>query len=111
LLYFSAIEAVPVQNQAAAQKLLQKMQEPINEGRYGKGGRYRGRGRGRGRDREEEQAVFTLEEWEKRNFRNAPDTSRDEEMARQLQHQMDLEDYEVYMLFCFSFIINNTLIV
>ncbi|KAF3326973.1 Transmembrane protein 19 [Carex littledalei] len=84
-----AIEVVPVQNQAAAQKLLQKMQEP-NEGRYGRGGRHRGRGR----DREEEHPVFTLEEWEKRNSRNAPDTSRDEEMARQLQQQMDLEDNE-----------------
>lgn len=90
---------VPVQNQAAAQKLLQKMQEPINEGRYGRGGRHRGRGR----EREEEHPVFTLEEWEKRNSRNAPDTSRDEEMARILQQQMDLEDNEVYILFFFSY--------
>lgn len=92
---------VPVQNQAAAQKLLHKMQEPINEGRYGRGGRHRSRGRGR--DTEDEHPVFTLEEWEKRNSRNATDTSRDEEMARQLQQQMDLEDYEVLYYICILF--------
>ncbi|KAJ3694170.1 hypothetical protein LUZ60_009650 [Juncus effusus] len=100
-----AIEAVPVQNQAASQKLLQKMQEPVNN--------YKPRhNRFRNREAEDEKPVFTLDEWEKRNnyanapdkrnnyvnapdkrnYYNAPNTSNDEEMARMLQRQMDLED-------------------
>uniref|UniRef100_M8C2G5 RecQ mediated genome instability protein 1 OB-fold domain-containing protein n=1 Tax=Aegilops tauschii TaxID=37682 RepID=M8C2G5_AEGTA len=84
-------EAVPVQNQAAAQKLLQKMAIP--EDRHG-------RGRFKGRSKQEETPVFTLDEWERRKAgssmstaeRHIQDTSRDEELARQLQEQLDLED-------------------
>uniref|UniRef100_A0A3Q7JRH8 RecQ mediated genome instability protein 1 OB-fold domain-containing protein n=1 Tax=Solanum lycopersicum TaxID=4081 RepID=A0A3Q7JRH8_SOLLC len=88
-------EAVPVQNQAAAQKLLQKMSQPPPRG----GHHSRGRGH-RGRDREEDEShLLTLEEWERRKTganvsaaRNFPDVSQDEDLARQLQHQLDFED-------------------
>ncbi|KAL6626859.1 hypothetical protein ACP70R_030585 [Stipagrostis hirtigluma subsp. patula] len=85
-------EAVPVQNQAAAQKLLQKMAVP--EDRHGRGHRFKGKGK------QEDTQVFTLDEWEKRKGIGLnstaesfiQDTSRDEELARQLQEQLDLED-------------------
>ncbi|KAF0916123.1 hypothetical protein E2562_000729 [Oryza meyeriana var. granulata] len=87
-------EAVPVQNQAAAQKLLQKMAQVAPEDRYGRGHRFKGKGR------QEETPVFTLDEWERRKsagLKSAAEsyidnTSRDEELARQLQEQLDLED-------------------
>uniref|UniRef100_A0A0D9UXH3 RecQ mediated genome instability protein 1 OB-fold domain-containing protein n=1 Tax=Leersia perrieri TaxID=77586 RepID=A0A0D9UXH3_9ORYZ len=87
-------EAVPVQNQAAAQKLLQKMAQAAPEDRYGRGNRFKGKGR------QEDTPVFTLDEWEKRKSAGLKattesfidDTSRDEELARQLQEQLDLED-------------------
>lgn len=87
-------EAVPVQNQAAAQKLLQKMSQAVPEDRRGRGHRFKGKGK------EEDAQVFTLDEWEKRKAIGSKpaaesyvhDTSRDEELARQLQEQLDLED-------------------
>lgn len=87
-------ETVPVQNQAAAQKLLQKMSQAVPEGRHGRGHRFKGKGK------EEDAQVFTLDEWEKRKAIGSKstsesymqDTSRDEELARQLQEQLDLED-------------------
>ncbi|KAL1189171.1 RecQ-mediated genome instability protein 1 [Cardamine amara subsp. amara] len=93
------VEAVPLQNQAAAQILLEKMKHSSSNERQYQGRRGRGRGRGRGRD-EEDSAVFTLDEWEKRNTSggvlataNHPsDTTRDEDLAWQLQNQFDLED-------------------
>ncbi|CAH2072322.1 unnamed protein product [Thlaspi arvense] len=92
------VEAVPLQNQAAAQILLEKMKHSSNERQY-QGRRGRGRGRGRGRQ-DDDSAVFTLEEWEKRNTGGAvlaaadhpSDTTRDEDLAWQLQNQFDLED-------------------
>lgn len=89
-------ESVPVQNQAAAQKLLQKMNQPSQDGQHFRGRRLRGKGK------EEEPAIFTLDEWEKRKAgavpvkKNAlPDTSHDEDLAWQLQNQLDLEDSHV----------------
>ncbi|KAK4727552.1 hypothetical protein R3W88_032469 [Solanum pinnatisectum] len=90
------VEAVPVQNQAAAQKLLQKMSQPPPRG----GHRSRGRGH-RGRDREEDEShLLTLEEWERRKTgvnlsaaHDFPDVSQDEDLARQLQQQLDFEDF------------------
>ncbi|MCL7024444.1 hypothetical protein MKW94_007874 [Papaver nudicaule] len=88
------VEAVPVQNQAAAQKLLQKMSQPPTRGeRNFRGPRHKGKGR------EEEQAILTLDEWERRKGGVKPlvknefhDISNDEELARQLQNQLDMED-------------------
>ncbi|KAK6774380.1 hypothetical protein RDI58_029619 [Solanum bulbocastanum] len=96
ILTFHSAEAVPVQNQAAAQKLLQKMSQPPPRG----GHRSRGRGH-RGRDREEDEShLLTLEEWERRKTGanlsaplDFPDVSQDEDLARQLQHQLDFEDF------------------
>lgn len=93
-LHCAVSEAVPVQNQAAAQKLLQKMAMPEDK---------HGRGRFKGRSKQEETPVFTLDEWERRKAvgsvstaaRHIHDTSRDEELARQLQEQLDLEDSHV----------------
>lgn len=55
----------------------------------------------RGRQ-EEELVVFTLYVWEKRKAGAKPSTggactssSREEELARQLQNQFDLDDYHV----------------
>ncbi|KAM7260134.1 hypothetical protein ACFE04_015875 [Oxalis oulophora] len=86
-------EAVPVQNQAAAQKLLQKMNNPNQENRQFRGRKYRGKAK------EEEQQVFTLDEWEKRKAgakpyvkNEIPNTNNDEDLARQLQNQLNMED-------------------
>ncbi|KAF8113454.1 hypothetical protein N665_0050s0102 [Sinapis alba] len=94
-----AVEAVPLQNQAAAQILLEKMKQSSSNERQYRGRRGRGRGRGRGRE-EDDSAVLTLEEWEKRNTSGGAvatvdhpnDTTRDEDLAWQLQNQFDLED-------------------
>jgi hypothetical protein len=45
LLRCAVSEAVPVQNQAAAQKLLQKMAQVVPEERHGRGQRFKGKGR------------------------------------------------------------------
>lgn len=89
-------ESVPVQNQAASQKLLQKMNQPSQDGQYFRGRRHKGKGK------QEELAVFTLDEWEKRKAGAMPvkenvllDTSHDEYLAWQLQNQLDLEDSHV----------------
>ncbi|CAN8244150.1 unnamed protein product [Cochlearia groenlandica] len=96
-----AVEAVPLQNQAAAQVLLEKMKNSSSNERQHHGRRGRGRGRGRGRQEEEEDsAVLTLDEWEKRKtgggvratVDHPSDTTRDEDLAWQLQNQFDLED-------------------
>lgn len=95
--YFVVSEAVPVQNQTAARKLLQKMNQTTHEDKSYRDHRNTGKGR------QEETQVFTLEEWEKRKgFDLKPlasgsiqDVSRDEELARQLQKQLDLEDFHV----------------
>ncbi|CAN7033938.1 unnamed protein product [Brassica oleracea var. botrytis] len=92
-----AVEAVPLQNQAAAQVLLEKMKHSSSNERQYRG--RRGRGRGRGRE-EDDSAVLTLEEWEKRKTSggavaaadNPSDTTRDEDLAWQLQNQFDLGD-------------------
>ncbi|XVE98239.1 hypothetical protein REPUB_Repub03eG0088500 [Reevesia pubescens] len=93
------VESVPPQNQAASQKLLQKMSHSNVDGRSSKGRKYRGKGK------QEEPVVFTLDEWEKSKagiksqMRNElPETSGDEDLARQLQTQLDLEDYHVSVL-------------
>ncbi|XP_038986403.1 recQ-mediated genome instability protein 1 [Phoenix dactylifera] len=87
-------EAVPVQNQAAAQKLLQKMSQPSHEDKHPRGHKNRYKAR------QEETPVFTLDEWERRKGTNwkpmvtgeVQDVSHDEALARQLQSQLDLED-------------------
>ncbi|CAM8923222.1 unnamed protein product [Rhodiola kirilowii] len=87
-------ESIPVQNQAAAQKLLQKMnvQNPADR-------RPRGRMQ-RGKEIEDDQHILTLAEWEKKKAETIPrsqgqylSTGRDEDIARQLQEQFDLEDH------------------
>ncbi|MED6197141.1 hypothetical protein PIB30_118168 [Stylosanthes scabra] len=108
-----AVEHVPVQNQAAAQKLLQKLNQPNQEGRHYRGRKHRGKGK------EEDPVVFTLEEYESRKAQGkslkkdeVSDISRDEHLARQLQNQFNLEDCSVSSLislfFCFSFCIHCT---
>ncbi|XP_061951493.1 uncharacterized protein LOC133674419 isoform X1 [Populus nigra] len=92
------IETVPVQNQAASQKLLLKMNHHPNQGdRHSKGQRYRGK------NKQEESQVFTLEEWEKSNAgsrrltkNDFPDASCDEDLASKLQDQLDVEDFHVH---------------
>ncbi|PSS01850.1 Tudor domain-containing protein [Actinidia chinensis var. chinensis] len=90
------VEAVPVQNQAAAQKLLQKMSQPNRDDRHFRGQRHRGKGK------EEESPVLTLHEWERRKAGASPlvrdklpDVSHDDNLAWQLQNQSDLEDLQV----------------
>jgi hypothetical protein len=69
----------------------------VPEERHGRGHRFKGK------SRQEDTPVFTLEEWERRKTvgsastaeRHVQDTSRDEELARQLQEQLDLEDSHV----------------
>ncbi|XP_043699331.1 tudor domain-containing protein 3 [Telopea speciosissima] len=88
-------EAVPVQNQAAAQKLLQKMSQPSRDDRHSRP--FRGP-RNRGKEKQEEESL-TLDEWErikgggKSQLRDEiQDISRDEEIAWQLQNQLNIED-------------------
>ncbi|KAJ6372212.1 hypothetical protein OIU76_026654 [Salix suchowensis] len=92
------IETVPVQNQAASQKLLLKMNHRPNQGAWQpKSQKYRGK------NKQEESQVFTLEEWEKSNGgpkrltnNDLPDTSCDEDLASKLQYQLDVEDSQVH---------------
>ncbi|CAK7334856.1 unnamed protein product, partial [Dovyalis caffra] len=92
-------ESAPVQNQAAAQKLLLKMNHHPNEGdQHLKGRKYRGK------SKQEESQVFTLGEWEKRNAgpqpltkKELPATSHDEDLAWRLQNQLDVEDFHNMM--------------
>ncbi|XP_068648773.1 uncharacterized protein [Aristolochia californica] len=89
-------EALPVQNQAAAQKLLQKMSQSHRDGKQSRGPKYKGKGK------PEDPVVFTLDEWEKRKGgtktvanANFADTSQDEELAWRLQNQLDMEECNV----------------
>lgn len=98
-IYLTVAEAVPFQNQAAAQKLLQKMSQPPPRGGHRSRGRHRGGGQGR---EEEESHLLTLEEWERRKTganlsaaHDFPDVSQDEDLARQLQQQLDFDDFHV----------------
>lgn len=92
-------EAVPVQNQAAAQKLLQKLNQPNWDGRHSRGSRGR---QHRGKGRQEESPVFTLDEYERRKAGanlsvrdELAGVSQDEALAWQLQNQFDMEDHQV----------------
>ena len=90
-------EAAPVQNQAAAQKLLQKMNNYNRNEGHSRGWKPRGRGKD-----EDESAVLTLDEWERKRAtgssslrQETPNVNQDEDLARQLQNLFDLEDYQV----------------
>ncbi|XP_022145032.1 tudor domain-containing protein 3 [Momordica charantia] len=90
------VEAVPVQNQAASQKLLHKMSQQDGNHRHFNNRKHRGKGR------MEDPVVYTLEEYERRKSgtnqipKNASSyTSHDEQLAWQLQNQFDLEDSHV----------------
>lgn len=73
------------------------MSQAVPEDRHGRGHRFKGKGK------EDDDQVFTLDEWERRKAIGSKssaenyvhDTSRDEELARQLQEQLDLEDMHV----------------
>nr|GMC92225.1 tudor domain-containing protein 3 [Ipomoea batatas] len=88
-------ESFPVQNQAASQKLLQKMSQPTRGNHRTRGQRHRGKGK------EEDSHLLTLDEWERSKTGNfsgtqkLSDISQDEDLARQLQEQFDLEDVHV----------------
>lgn len=84
-------ESIPVQNQAAAQKLLQRMSQPNHDNKH-----FRGRRHGR-KEKEEDTATVTLDEWERRKTGISSSTahSLDEDLARQLQEKFDLEDVHV----------------
>lgn len=122
-------DCVPLQNQAASQKLLQKMSHSNLDGRHSKGRKYRGKGK------QEEPVVFTLDEWEKRKAKQEEpviltldewekrkagaktqmrndllETSCDEDLARQLQAQLDLEDYHVSVFATLSYAVANAVI-
>ncbi|VFQ61153.1 unnamed protein product [Cuscuta campestris] len=85
-------ESFPVNNQAASQKLLQKMSQPFGDNRRTRGQRHRGK------DKHEESHLLTLDEWERSKMGNFSGSqklssfSQDEDLARQLQEQFDLED-------------------
>lgn len=92
--------SIPVQNQAAAQKLLQKKSQPDFGDLHSRGQMNRRKGK------EEDLPMFTLDEWERRKAGvNLPrtdelsDINQDEDLARQLQRQFDLEDIHV-SIFC-----------
>ncbi|KAK6156486.1 hypothetical protein DH2020_010734 [Rehmannia glutinosa] len=85
--------SVPVQNQVAAQKLLQKTSEPNFKDRNSRSQRHRGK------FKEDDSTLITLDEWERRKTGVDPltthghsDISQDEDLARQLQRQFELED-------------------
>lgn len=91
-------EAVPVQNRQAAQKLLDRRSD------VGMGNE-RGRGRGRGFRRggrhdsdDQDERVMTLDEWEARKVITTSGPSvavSDQELARRLQQQFNMEDSHV----------------
>ncbi|KAG8372726.1 hypothetical protein BUALT_Bualt12G0096600 [Buddleja alternifolia] len=85
--------STPVQNQVAAQKLLQKTSQPNSNNRNSRSQRQSGK------TKEEESSVMTLDEWERRKAgvnismkHEQSNISEDEVLARQLQNQFDLED-------------------
>ncbi|KAI3443833.1 hypothetical protein Pfo_000498 [Paulownia fortunei] len=88
--------SVPVQNQVAAQKLLQKTSQQNFNNCNSRSQRHRGK------VKEEESPLITLDEWERRKTgidllmtHDHSDISQDEDLARQLQKQFDLEDIHV----------------
>ncbi|KAI4335800.1 hypothetical protein L6164_014410 [Bauhinia variegata] len=90
------LESIPVQNQAAAQKLLQKLNHPNQDDRHPRGRRQRGR------EKREDPVLFALEEYENKKAQTkplanveVPDVRHDENLARQLQNQFNLEDSRV----------------
>lgn len=90
------VEAVPVQNQAASQKLLHKMSQQDGNRRHFGNRNHRGKGR------MEDPEVYTLEEYERRKSgtsqlpkETSSHTNQDEELARRLQIQFDLEESHV----------------
>lgn len=91
--------AAPVQNKSAAMKLLERRED---EGADGfRGGRGRGRGRGGRRrryDDDDGDVGMTLEEWEAKKAGRVGGSSKavetDEELARRMQEQFDLEERE-----------------
>lgn len=98
--FITVTASVPVQNQVAAQKLLQKTSQFNFSDRNSRSQRRRGK------DKEEESSLITLDEWERRKTGiDLPTThehshfSQDEDLARQLQKQFDLEDNHV-TIFC-----------
>lgn len=98
-IFFAVAESAPVQNQAAAHKLLQKMNSSNQGDRRPRGWKQKGKGK------QEELQFFTLDEWENRKIganhtmkNDIPDTSADEEIAWQLQNQLDVEDSHVGIL-------------
>ncbi|GER37060.1 hypothetical protein STAS_13450, partial [Striga asiatica] len=89
----TATTTAPIQNQAAALKLLQKASQPNPKDRTFRNQRHRGK------FKEEDPHVLTLDEWERRKTgvdltktHEHVDVSRDEDLARQLQKQFELED-------------------
>ncbi|KAL3642934.1 hypothetical protein CASFOL_013749 [Castilleja foliolosa] len=85
--------SVPVQNQMAAQKLLQKTSQPDFKDHKFRNQRHRGKAK------EEDSSLLTLDEWERRKTgidlvetHEHSNISQDEELARQLQKQFELED-------------------
>lgn len=106
------VESVPIQNQAAAQKLLQRMNQPNRDDRHSRGQRHRGKGK------EEDTPVFTLDEWERRKAggkplmrAELPNVNQDEDLAWQLQNQFDLEDLPVSILTCCCVNFTTTIII
>ncbi|KAG0484619.1 hypothetical protein HPP92_008698 [Vanilla planifolia] len=93
------VDALPVQNQAAAQKLLQKMHKSHDE-RNSRGHKPRFKGK------QQESQVFTLDEWERRKASTSmasrigdlQDISGDEELAWQLQAQLDIENCQEHQV-------------
>jgi hypothetical protein len=87
--------AAPVQNKSAAMKLLERRE---NDGAEGfRGGRGRGRGRGGRRrrfDDDDDDVGMTLEEWEAKKAGGKRQPDADEELARRMQEQFDLEERE-----------------
>lgn len=93
-----------MQNQAAAQKLLQKLNHPNQDDRHSEGRKHKGKGK------QEDPVVFTLEEYESRKAQGKPlekdevlDISHDEHLAWQLQNQFNLEDSWVSSLISLFF--------
>lgn len=98
-IFLAVVEYVPVQNQAAAQKLLQKLNNQNQNDQHYKGRKYKGK------EKREEPSTLTLDEWERRKAGakpsmgyEHPNISHDEELAWQLQNQFDLQDSNVSIL-------------
>eukprot|EP00250_Pteridium_aquilinum_P016747 c23272_g1_i1 orf=595-1482(+) len=97
------VETAPLQNRAAAQKLLEKRTDFYSKNDGGRRGRG-GRGRGRRGGREQEEATLTLDEWEARRgasnlssnqigsaYVDKANTYNDEALAQMLHYQLNVE--------------------